>query len=64
MPKYEPKHRDRVKIKGRGGRVWRVLSWNTNAVMVEATGDQYEVTWAARDDLTKATAPKPKPDPE
>ena len=60
MSKYEPKHRDKVKVKGRGSRVYRILALNANSAMVESTGDEYSVTYVSRDDLSKATPPKKK----
>ena len=62
MGKYEPKHRDKVKVKGRGSRVYRILGWNTNSAMVETTGDEYEVTYVPLGDVSKATSPKKKAD--
>ena len=62
MAKYEPKHRDKVKVKGRGSRVYRILALNTNSAMVESTSGDYESSYVSRDDLTKATPPKPKAD--
>jgi hypothetical protein len=51
--RYQGTHRgDRVRVKGRGTRIWRVLSGNANSIMVETTGDDYQVTYASRDDVT------------
>jgi hypothetical protein len=46
---------DRVKVKGRGSKVFRVRNVNANAVEVESTTGDYEVTWAALDTVTKAS---------
>jgi hypothetical protein len=58
---YTPKLGDKVKVKGQGNKVFRVLDLNTNAAMIEAAGkgdETYEVTWAPQDALSKYTPPK------